>query len=144
MGAEFSSAALTVTETHVVSWSNLTGDWVALHTDAEAAARSAFGERVAHGPLTLALALGLVTQLRVFDGRVLAWLGLDAVRAPAPVLFGDTIRAHVRVAELRPSSRAGRDVCRLDYTVLNQRDEEVMTFTNSLLLTAPVTEASPS
>ncbi|WCB95378.1 Bifunctional protein PaaZ [Baekduia alba] len=131
---EFESAALTVTETHVVSWAGLTGDWVALHTDAEAAAQSAFGERVAHGPLTLALALGLVTQCGVFTGNVVAWLGLDGVRASAPVRFGDTIRARVRVAELRPAARGERDVCRLHYSVVNQREEEVMTFDNTLLL----------
>jgi itaconyl-CoA hydratase len=141
-GQQLRSAGLTVTETHVVSWASLTGDWVALHTDAEAAAASVFGQRVAHGPLTMALALGLVTRLGIFDGRVLAWLGIDALRATAPVFFGDTIHVCVHVAELRPASKPGREVVRLDYAVVNQREETVMTFSNSLLLAADRTEAA--
>lgn len=134
LGDEIATAALTVTEAHVVLWSSLTGDWVALHTDAVAAAESEFGERVAHGPLTMALALGLVTQQRIFDGVVLAWLGVDKVRALAPVRFGDTIDVRARVSELRTSRTGGRDVCVLDYTVRNQEQATVMTFTNALLL----------
>lgn len=136
LGDEHRTAGLTVTETHLVMWSSLTGDWVPLHTDAEYAARSPFGERIAHGPLTLSLALGLSVQLGLFDRSVLAWLGVDAVRAHRPVCCGDTIHAELRVAELRPSSRAGRDVCGLDYRVRNQRGEDVMTFRNALLLRA--------
>lgn len=133
-GDEIVTAALTVTEAHVVMWSSLTGDWVPLHTDAVTAAESEFGERVAHGPLTMALALGLVTQQRIFDGVVLAWLGVDKVRALAPVRFGDTIAVHVRVAEVRASRTGGRDVCVLEYSVRNQEETTVMTFTNALLL----------
>jgi acyl dehydratase len=134
VGDRVVSAGLTVTETHVVNWSSLTGDWVPLHTDAEYAAATPFGERIAHGPLTLALALGLVTQTGAFGDSVVAWLGLDEVRLPAPVRFGDTIHAEVDVLESRPTKKPDRGLTVLGYTVCNQRGEVVMTFRSSFLL----------
>jgi itaconyl-CoA hydratase len=140
-GDEFETAGLTVTESHLVIWSGLTGDSVALHTDAEYAARSAFGQRIAHGPLTMSLAIGLSVQQRIFERNVLAWLGVDEVRAQRPVFCGDTIHAKLRIAELRSSSKPGRDVCVLGYSVCNQDDDEVMTFKNTLLLQAATAAA---
>jgi acyl dehydratase len=134
VGDHYRSEAITVTETHVVTWAGLTGDWVPLHVDAEYAATSPFGERIAHGPLTLALALGLVTRTGIFGDCVLAWLGLDEVRLPLPVRFGDTIHADVFVRETRSTSKPGRGIVVLDYAVCNQRDETVMTFASTFLL----------
>lgn len=134
LGDRYLTDAITVTETHVVNWASLTGDWVPLHVDAEYAAGSAFGQRVAHGPLTLGLALGLGTRTAIFGNSVIAWLGLDEVRLPRPVLFGDTIRVAIDVAETRPTSKTGRGLTTLLYTVANQRGEEVMTFRSSFIL----------
>ena len=107
----YRTESITVTETHVVGWAGLTGDWVPLHVDAEYAATTDFGQRIAHGPLTLALALGLVTRTGIFGMSVLAWLGLDNVRLPRPVLLGDTITTEVVVqrdpADVEARSRAG-------------------------------------
>jgi acyl dehydratase len=134
VGAAFTSSAVTVTESHVVAFAGLTGDWMPHHVDDDFARRSGFGGRIAHGPLTLALALGLGTQLNVFEHRVVAWLGLDDVRALAPVRFGDTIRTYVEVIGLRETSDTDRLVGRLRYRVVNEDHAEVMTFVNKLLL----------
>ena len=134
LGERIESENITVTESHVVSWASLTGDWVPLHMDAEYAAGTPFGQRIAHGPLTFALALGLITRTGVFGDAVVAWLGVDGLRLPAPVLFGDTIRVTVEVAETRPTSKPDRGLTVLAYSVHNQRDEIVMTFTSSFLL----------
>jgi itaconyl-CoA hydratase len=134
VGDTYRTESITVTETHVVTWAGLTGDWIPLHVDAEYAAATEFGERIAHGPLTLALALGLATRTGIFGNCVLAWLGLDQMRLPLPVRFGDTIHADVSVRERRPTSKAGRGVVVLDYTVRNQAEQTVMTFVSTFLL----------
>lgn len=134
VGDRYRTESITVTETHVVNWAGLTGDWVPLHVDAEYASASEFGERVAHGPLTLALALGLATRTGIFGDSVLAWLGLDDVRLPRPVKLGDTIHAHIGVRECRPTSKPARGLTVLDYDVHNQRGETVMTFASSFIL----------
>lgn len=143
IGRVFTSRALTVTEAHVVAWAGLTGDWMPHHTDEEFARRSRFGERIAHGPLTLSLALGLVTQSGIFADRVIAWLGLEDVRAVSPVRFGDTIRVRLEMTGLRETRGGRRDVGHLRYRVVNQDDTEVMTFTNKLLLVAETGTGEP-
>ena len=131
-GAEIAGPGMTITEAHLVTWAGLTGDVVSLHLDEEYAAGTPFGRRVAHGPLTMSLGLGLLTQTGIFT-QVRAWLGVDEVRAVAPVFIGDTIRptAVLRSGEAKDATK-GTWV--LDYTVRNQRRETVMTFTSAMLV----------
>lgn len=127
------TAGITITESHLVSWAGLTGDIVQFHLDSEYAAATPFGERVGHGPLTLSVSLGLLTQTGYMK-NVLAWLGLDEVRAKAPVFIGDTITVLATVQEARPTSKANQGVWKIDYDTRNQRGETVMTFTSSFLV----------
>lgn len=133
VGDRLRSTGLTVTEAHVSAWAGMTGDIVRFHIDAEHAASTPFGQRIAHGPFTLSAALGLMTQTGYFN-NVVAWLGLDEVRATRPVLIGDTVHAEAVVRIARPTSKPHQGVWTLDYDVRNQRDETVMTFASSFLV----------
>ncbi|MBZ2195442.1 MaoC family dehydratase [Occultella gossypii] len=139
VGDRLRTTGITVTESHLVAWAGITGDVVQFHLDAEHAASTQFGQRIAHGPFTLSVALGLLTQTGYF-GNVAAWLGLDEVRARRPVLIGDTISARAVVRTSRPSRKGHQGIWTIDYIVLNQRDEEVMTFTSSFLVQRRPTE----
>ena len=132
-GDRIDSPAITVTEAHLVQWAGLTGDWVSLHLDAEYAAQTPFGQRIGHGPLTLALGLGLMTQTGYFT-NVVAWLGLDEVRAVQPVFIGDTVHAEVAVRTARETKRPDAGIWTLDYTIVKQDGSTVMTFTTSLMI----------
>lgn len=128
IGDIFTTAAITVTETHVVNWAGLTGDFYPLHMDKEYAAKTQFGQRLAHGPLIFGLAVGLVAQSGVGADSVIAWLGVDDMRMQRPVLLGDTVRVRVEVKQQTPTKDPLRGVQVWLYTVLNQRDEAVMSF----------------
>lgn len=132
-GDELRSTGLTITDAHVVGFAGLTGDIVSIHLDDERARAGQFGQRIAHGPFTLSAALGLLTQTGYFN-NVVAWLGVDEVRATRPVLIGDTIRVRATVREARPTSNPRNGVWTIDYRVVNQRDEAVMTFTSAFLV----------
>jgi len=88
VGDAFETAARVVTEEDVASFARLTGDRHPLHTDAEWAAQSALGERVAHGMLVLSYAVGLA---EFAPQRVLALRGLRDVVFKRPVKLGDAI-----------------------------------------------------
>ncbi|MCL7455427.1 MAG: dehydratase, partial [Anaerolineae bacterium] len=47
IGQSATSSGRTITEADIVSFSYLSGDWNAIHTDAEYAAQHPFGQRVA-------------------------------------------------------------------------------------------------
>ncbi len=132
-GDELVGPGVTISEAHLVNWAGLTGDWVSLHLDEQYAAQTQFGQRIGHGPLTLALALGLMTQTGYF-GNVVAWLGLDGVRAKAPVFIGDTVHPEGRLAVAQTTSKPDRGVWALDYSMVNQDGAIVMTFRSSLLI----------
>lgn len=126
---------MTITDAHLVTWAGLTQDIVSLHLDEQYAAQTQFGHRIAHGPLTLSLCLGLMTHTGYFTS-VVAWLGLDEVRAVKPVYIGDTIHPEATVAVARRTSRPVQGLWTLDYRAVNQRDETVMTFRSSFLVEA--------
>lgn len=137
---------VTITDAHLVSWAGLTGDWVSLHLDADYAATQAFGERIAHGPLTMSLSLGLLTQTGIF-GNVTAWLGVDEVRAVKPVLIGDTIHPEARLRASRTTRRPGVGIWTFDYETLNQHSDTVMTFSGSFMVATrpePASTVHPS
>src|SRR5258708_23292331 len=87
----------TITETDVGMFSAFSGDWQSLHTDVEAARQGPFGERVAHGTLTLAIGLNLLFTHAGFgngplpSGPVLT-TQLDNVRFLRPVEIRYTLR----------------------------------------------------
>jgi itaconyl-CoA hydratase len=134
IGQEINSRGITVTETHVVNWAGLTMDYYPLHTDKEYAARSQFKQRVVHGPLTFALAVGLMGLTGEAKDSVIAWLGVDKMSVPAPVFIGDTIRLRATVTDLRPTKRPEQGLCQMHYEVSNQRDEVVMAFDMNFLM----------
>jgi len=134
VGKTVKTPALTVTETHLVQFAGLTGDYYPVHTDVEWSAKSPFGQRIAHGPLTFAFAVGLMYQSQAYGDAILAFLGADRIRATAPVFIGDTVHVVAEVTGSRGSKDPSRGVVSLRYMVRNQREEEVMSFDFTLLM----------
>jgi itaconyl-CoA hydratase len=132
-GDVIQTAGMTITDAHLVQWAGLTGDLVSLHLDETYAATTPFGQRIAHGPLTMSLGLGLMTQTGYFS-NVVAWLGLDEVRAVAPVFIGDTIRVNATVEMVRETKRPEQGIWKINYKVLKQDESTVMTFTSSFMI----------
>lgn len=126
VGDVYVTAGITVTETHVVNWAGLTGDFYPIHMDREFAAKTQFGERLVHGPLIFGLAVGLVSLSGFGGDAAIAWLGVDNMRMLRPVKIGDTVRVHVEVREHQPTSNPKKGIQVWRYTVRNQRDEDVM------------------
>lgn len=85
---------VTVTEVHIVNFASFSGDWNALHMDDEFARSGPFGQRIAHGFLTVVLMNGRVPMA---PGRVSALYGFDRFRFTAPVFIGDTVSLEMNV-----------------------------------------------
>jgi len=138
VGEKFVSPGRTITEADIVMFAALTGDWTELHTNAEYAKKTVFGQRIAHGLLTLSVASGLALRARkVSSLEVMALLGLNNVRFTAPVFIGDTIWVESEVAEARRSkSKPGAGIVRFRNVVKNQRDEVVATYETAIMVYA--------
>lgn len=125
VGDKFVTPARTITEADIVSYSGLSGDYNLIHTDEEFAKTTIFGTRIAHGPLVIAIAAGLLFRLGLLDGTSMALLGLN-IKFVKPVLPGDTIKCVVEVIGKRETKKADRGILTLKLQILNQRQETVI------------------
>ncbi len=123
LGEEYESPGRTVTETDIVIFAGLSGDYNVLHTDAEFMKRSVFGERIAHGLLGLAIQAGLFTRATQAYAT-LAFVGLRW-KFKGPIKIGDTIRLKAKVLAKNEAGKPDRGLVTVQRTVLNQRDEVV-------------------
>lgn len=123
VGEEVASPARTVTESDVVSFAGLTGDYNVIHTDAEFGKTTPFGQRIAHGMLGLSMALGLATRRPGGEQhRIVAFLGLTW-DFRKPILFNDTIHLLLTVTDKRETSKPGFGIVTFSVKVVNQRAE---------------------
>jgi acyl dehydratase len=102
-GDVWKSPARTVTETDVVNFAGLTGDFTALHVDHEYARQTPFRRPVAHGLLGLSLLAGLSS--RCPHMATLALVNLGEWKFLKPIFFGDTVHAVTEIIEKRSHGR---------------------------------------
>jgi acyl dehydratase len=126
VGDEWNTPGRTITESDVVGFAGLTGDFNPIHIDKEYAKKTPFGQRLAHGLLVGCIGTGLTTSLPNFyehvEYKVLTSVRLDF---KAPVVIGDTIRVQVKVAEKKETKNAERGLIVFERTILNQENETV-------------------
>ena len=118
------SVGRTITETDVVAFASLSGDWNLIHTDAEYAKDQMFGQRVVHGLLVLSIASGLAVRLGFMEDTVVAFRGLEW-KFTRPVFIGDTVRLRVTVDAKKEMARLGGGLVTFGLAVVNQADEVV-------------------
>jgi acyl dehydratase len=95
------SSWLDVTQERVNTFADATGDHQWIHVDPERAKDGPFGGAIAHGFLSLSLAIPLWTELLEVDGvGTKVNYGLDKVRFISPVLVGSRVRMNAVIAEV--------------------------------------------
>ena len=142
-GQRIVTAGRTITEHDVVAFAGLSGDFNQIHTDAEYASKSPFGQRVAHGLCVMSIASGLAVQTGVMEGTVLAFREVNEWKFSAPVFFGDTVHVELEVIEMKAMTRFGGGAVTLTLDVINQQGKSVQKGKwVVLLLSRPKTEAA--
>ena len=131
VGQKFVTKARTITEADIVNFAGMSWDHNQLHTDAEYAASTLYGKRIAHGLLGVIAHAGLSYELT--EESLLALLELTW-QFKAPIYIGDTIHVEQTVKNLRESRSADRGILTFEKEVINQKDEVVQTGTTTILL----------
>jgi acyl dehydratase len=122
----------TVTETDIVNFAGLTGDYNPCYVDASVADKGPLGARIVPGLLVFTMAFGLWTR----DGEVMRAKSSDPSKDAGhlndssvfhqPVRIGDSIRCQYKIADTRASkSKPDRGIVTYGFQILNQRDEVV-------------------
>src|SRR5215467_3308692 len=121
----------TVTESDVVNFAGISGDFFYAHMDDVAAKGSIFERRVAHGYFVLSAAAGLFVDPA--PGPVLANYGLENLRFVKPVYIGDTIEVRLtckqKTAKEDKEGQIPQGVVHWDVEVTNQNAEPVAVYT---------------
>jgi 3-hydroxybutyryl-CoA dehydratase len=143
VGLELETRGRTITETDIVSFAGVSGDFNPMHTDAAYAAGTPFGQRVAHGLLGLSIASGLSYQMGFLEGTVLAFTGLDW-KFREPIFIGDTIRVQVKVTKLRAMRAAGGGFVTFEVKAVNQDNKVTQKGEWTVLVASKTAEGAPS
>ncbi len=129
------SPGRTITETDVLMFAALTGDWNPLHTDAEYARATMFGGRIAHGLMLLAIGGGMLFRGNETSPS-LVLSGIDKVRFPGPARIGATVHLESEVTRLIEIDAARRLVT-VNHRMTDESGREVLTYTLKLLVEGP-------
>ncbi len=114
----------TITQADVEAFAQLSGDHNLLHVDAEYAATTFYGERIAHGLLTLSIATGLADSLGILKGTIEAFTAIDW-KFRKPIKDGDTVYARVTVRRKRSLPGYSGGFVTFKVIVLNQNKQTV-------------------
>lgn len=116
----------TVTESDIILYAGVSGDFNPAHMDAEAAKNSMFGQRIAHGMLSAGFISNVLGNQLPGPGTI--YMGQD-LRFLKPVFIGDTVTATVTVSEKNEE----KNRLKLDTVVTNQNGDEVITGTATVM-----------
>ena len=123
VGQKLETVGRTITETDVVNFAALSGDYNRIHTDAAFAAGTPFGQRIAHGMCVSAIASGLVVRTNIMEGTVLAFREINEWKFSKPVFFGDTIHVSAEVTDVKALPRVGGGAVTIKLDVINQKND---------------------
>lgn len=130
---EFISGSRTITETDVVIFAGLSGDFNPLHTDETFAQSTPFKTRIAHGVLGTAIATGLQNQMGIFEGTTIAVMEIG-LKFTGPVFPGDTIHVKMVIKDKKETSKPDRGIINAVIYVVNQNEKVVQEMTEAVML----------
>ena len=134
VGSEVVSLGQTLTLEAMIAFATVY-DPQSFHVDVEAAQASPYGGVIASGFQTLAVGFRKFLDTGVLAGTSFGSPGMDEVRWTRPVRPGDTLHTVMRVLETRPSaSKPDRGIVRAAFRIVNQNDEDVMTFSTTVFV----------
>lgn len=146
VGLTYHTSSRTVTEADVVAFAALTADFNRIHVDAEYAAATPFGKRIAHGLLVVSFMSGLNTRTvvnQLLEPSLLGLLDLQC-KFKKPTFIGDTIKVAIEVIETRATSRPDRGIVTFRRAAITQNNETTVECIAQMLVQRRPTEEKPA
>lgn len=125
-GQTLTTSGRTLSESDIVSFAGLSGDFNEVHVNEEYGKKTLFGKRVAHGLLVLSMAVGLLVQTGLIKDTMGAFREITRWKFRLPVFIGDTIHVVLKILETRAVPRMDGGLVTIGLDVLNQKEEVVM------------------
>jgi len=127
-GEVWQSKSIVIGENEMVAYAKA-NDPQPIHVDPDAARHGPFGGIIASGWQIAALSMRLFIEAGGHGDTPIVGLGIDELRWKHVVRPGDALRTTREIVEVRRSaSKPDRGTIRTRVTVLNQRDETVLSY----------------
>lgn len=126
IGHKVVTASRTITETDIVNFAGISGDYNQIHTDVEYCKTTPIGQRIAHGLLILSIATGLIAQSGLLEGTIMVFREIENWKFVTPTYIGDTVHVVGEVTKAKALRRLGGGTIDIEVSVLNQKDEILM------------------
>jgi 3-hydroxybutyryl-CoA dehydratase len=126
VGEKYVSPGRTVTESDIVAFAGLSGDYNQIHVDEEYSKSTPYGQRIAHGLLGLSIASGLAVQTGIMEGTIVAFREISEWKFVKPIHISDTIHVEMEVLETKEMSRLKVGALTIGLKVINQKEDLVM------------------
>ncbi len=139
VGQNIITSGRTITESDIVSFAGISGDYNQIHTDSEFSKGTPFGQRVAHGLLGLSIASGLAMRTGVLEGTVIAFREINNWKFSNPIYIGDKIHVELNILETKAIPRLGGGSVIIELVVKNQRNDTTMKGTWTALVASRTT-----
>jgi len=107
-GTVMTSAPRRIELADIDAYAQLTGEAHPVHMDDAFARAAGFPGRITHGLFNLALIEGLKATLGCFERSVIASLGWNDIKFPAPLLPGEEVHLRLEFVDRRPTRTPGR------------------------------------
>lgn len=132
-GDVFKSYGRTVTDADIVWFTCFAGLKLPIFINEEFGRKhTPFGGRISPGLMTASLAAGMMEE--ILGPATIAALELSNFKFTVPVRPGDTLRAEISVEDRKNLSDGKRGIMFGRVRVFNQRDEQVLEFTEKLMM----------
>jgi len=140
VGQTMTTRGRTITESDIVQFGTLTGDFNPMHFDDDYMQDHMLGKRVAHGLLTVSYAAGQAFQLGFMEQTVLSFRSME-MKFSIPVYIGDTVHVALEVKETKPAARLGGGLVTLGVRIVNQEGKAVQKGSWTVLVAAKPDDA---
>lgn len=126
IGQKIITSGRTITESDIVNFAGVSGDYTEIHTNAEYSSQTPIGQRIAHGLLGMSIASGLAAQTGVMDGTVLVFREIKNWKFIKPIFIGDTVHAELSVIDTKLIPRISGGSVEIEISLINQGEEIIM------------------
>lgn len=133
-GQEYVSAPRKVTENDLLSFTDISGDRHPIHTDAEYARSTVFGQRILQGPFGIAVALGMFGEFAQLMDAAIALTDIREWRFLTPVFVGDELTLRMQIQDKHLLSAGDRGIVQRRMTLVNQHGKSVQEGTMGLMM----------
>jgi acyl dehydratase len=132
VGQSWVSPGRTLTETDIVNFAGISGDYNPIHMNHEFAASTPFGRPIAHGLLGMAITSGLAIYSPPM--RTLAFVGIREWLFLEPLFVGDTVTVRTTLVEKEVRARGRRGLLTWQRELLKQDDKVAQKGTTQTLV----------